>query len=310
MSSINKTIFNLPAGKAKPATRKDIAVYSDFDGTIFMQDTGHILFDRHGCGRENRERLDGMIASGERGFREVSEEMWGSLNIPFEKGMQVMKDNLVIDPDFEEFHDFCIREGVAFNVISAGLKPVLRGILNEFIGKDASKRIDIISNDAEIVPTEDGHEWKVKWRHDNRLGHDKSISIKECRQQLRKHLPGKKQPLIVFVGDGVSDLPAAREADVLFARRGLALEKYCVEHGLSYIAYDSFADIERELSRILDSGDLDSFKKPENRAAEVTAPAPVYHQPYSKSKTGYPAPAPRMAPIRVSSKNVNVTTVN
>ena len=53
----------------------------DFDGTIFMQDTGHVLFDSHGCGSEKREVLDGQIKSGERTFKEVSEEMWGSLNV-------------------------------------------------------------------------------------------------------------------------------------------------------------------------------------------------------------------------------------
>lgn len=50
-------------------------------------------------------------------------------------------------------------------------------------------------------------------------------------------------PLIVFIGDGVSDLPAARQADVLFARRVLRLEEYCVENQIPYIAFDTFADI-------------------------------------------------------------------
>lgn len=70
----------------------------DFDGTIFMQDTGHILFDAHGCGSERREALDAQIKSGERSFRDVSEEMWGSLKVPFEDGFEVMEKTLEIDP--------------------------------------------------------------------------------------------------------------------------------------------------------------------------------------------------------------------
>ena len=46
-----------------------------------MQDTGHVLFDSHGCGPERREVLDQQIKTGERSFKEVSEEMWGSLNV-------------------------------------------------------------------------------------------------------------------------------------------------------------------------------------------------------------------------------------
>ena len=45
------------------------------------QDTGHVLFDNHGCGPERREILDEQIKSGERSFKEVSEEMWGSLHV-------------------------------------------------------------------------------------------------------------------------------------------------------------------------------------------------------------------------------------
>ena len=57
-------------------------------------------------------------------------------------------------------------------------------------------------------------------------------------------------PLIVFIGDGVSDLAAAREADVLFARRGLRLEEYCLEHKIAYTPFDTFADIKREIEAI------------------------------------------------------------
>jgi hypothetical protein len=58
--------------------------------------------------------------------------------------------------------------------------------------------------------------------------------------------------LIVFIGDGVSDLPAAREADVLFARRGLRLEEYCIEHKIAYIPFDTFADIQKEVTNIVE----------------------------------------------------------
>lgn len=100
-----------------------------------MQDTGHILFDAHGCGADRREELDEQIRMGVRSFRDVSEEMWGSLNVPFENGFEVMKEALKIDPHFLEFHDFCIKNNIPFNVISAGLKPILRRVLDEFLGK-------------------------------------------------------------------------------------------------------------------------------------------------------------------------------
>jgi 2,3-diketo-5-methylthio-1-phosphopentane phosphatase len=215
-----------------------------------MQDTGHILFDAHGCGSKRREILDEQIKTGERSFREVSEEMWGSLNVPFEDGFEVMHQTLEIDPDFQAFHKFCIENKIPFNVISAGLKPILRRVLDQFLGEEDSAHIEIVANDAVIK--EDGSEWKPVWRHDTELGHDKALSVQEARAEAHLKAEDGTIPLIVFIGDGVSDLPAAREADVLFARRGLRLEEYCVEHKIAYIAFDTFADIQREVSKIME----------------------------------------------------------
>ncbi|GFF50145.1 pdp3-interacting factor 1 [Aspergillus udagawae] len=231
-----------------PNTTRKIVCFSDFDGTIFMQDTGHILFDNLGCGTKRRQILDEQIKTGERSFRDVSEEMWGSLRVPFEDGFVVMEKELEIDPGFQEFHKFCIANGIDFNVISAGLKPILRRVLDTFLGEQASS-IQIVANDADI--RSDGSEWKPIWRHDTELGHDKALSVQEGRAEAAKYCIDGQIPLIVFIGDGVSDLAAAREADVLFARKGLRLEEYCKENNISYIPFETFADIKREMESIM-----------------------------------------------------------
>jgi len=111
-----------------------LTTFLGFDGTIFMQDTGHILFNNFGYGSEQRKFLDEQIHSGERSFRDVSEEMWGSLDVPFDDGFAVMKDVLDIDPESQTFHKFCLNK-IPFNVISAGLKPVLRRVLDHFLAR-------------------------------------------------------------------------------------------------------------------------------------------------------------------------------
>ena len=156
-----------------------------------------------------------------------------------------MKSALEIDPDFATFHEFCVNNSIPFNVISAGLKPVLRKVLDHFIGEEMSSHIKIVANDA--IVTED-NKWSAGWLHpDTDLGHDKAQSLQDYKETAALESENGTVPQIVFIGDGVSDLPAARESDLLFARRGLALEKYCQDNSIEYIAFDTFADIQREL---------------------------------------------------------------
>ncbi|TKA70846.1 hypothetical protein B0A49_07040 [Cryomyces minteri] len=206
-------------------TKRKIICFSDFD-------TGHILFNAFGCGSERREILDKQIQSGERSFRDVSEEMWGSLDVPFEDGFEAMTTALEIDPAFQTFHRFCLNNKIPFNVISAGLKPVLRRVLDHFLGEAASAHIDIVANEADI--STDGSSWKPVWRHDTELGHDKALSINEYKESAKLESDDGTIPMIVFIGDGVSDLPAAREADIPF---------------------DTFADIQKEVIKIAKTDD-------------------------------------------------------
>lgn len=159
-----------------------------------------------------------------------------------------MSTALSIDPDFRTFHEFCINNSIPFNVISAGLKPVLRRVLDHFIGEEASSHIEIVANGANIS---DDNKWQAEWLHPSSdLGHDKAQSLQDYKATAAMESDNGTVPMIVFIGDGVSDLPAARESDVLFARRGLALEKYCVDNKIEYIPFDTFADIQKEVIKL------------------------------------------------------------
>ncbi|KAI9812917.1 MAG: hypothetical protein M1827_004435 [Pycnora praestabilis] len=289
---VPKSSLNVSATTSENiGTKRKIICFSDFDGTIFMQDTGHVLFDNHGCGSKRREELDEQIKSGQRSFREVSEEMWGSLHVPFDDGFNVMKTTLEIDPDFQKFHNFCIDNDIPFNVISAGLKPILRRVLDQFLGEEESSHIEIVANDADIK--DDGSEWKPIWLHDTELGHDKAASINEYRSSVSKESKDSTIPMIIFIGDGVSDLPAAREADVLFARKGLRLEEYCVRNKIAYIPFETFTDIQLEVVKIMkeDQEKTDGIGMPvkfnprANMWRRVSSKKTVHHPSFSPATT-------------------------
>jgi len=62
-----------------------------------MQDTGHTLFSNFGCGAECRQLLAKQMETGERTFREVSDELYSSLDVPFDDDFEVVKTALDID---------------------------------------------------------------------------------------------------------------------------------------------------------------------------------------------------------------------
>jgi 2-hydroxy-3-keto-5-methylthiopentenyl-1-phosphate phosphatase len=47
------------------------------------------------------------------------------------------------------------------------------------------------------------------------FGHDKSLEIRPYAR-----LPAEERPVLFYAGDGVSDLSAAKETDLLFAKAG------------------------------------------------------------------------------------------
>lgn len=53
------------------------------------------------------------------------------------------------------------------------------------------------------------------------FGHDKSLEIRPYAR-----LPAEERPTLFYAGDGVSDLSAAKETDLLFAKAGRGMSRH------------------------------------------------------------------------------------
>jgi 2-hydroxy-3-keto-5-methylthiopentenyl-1-phosphate phosphatase len=65
------------------------------------------------------------------------------------------------------------------------------------------------------------------------FGHDKSRAIKPYAA-----LPTDGRPILVYCGDGVSDISAARETDLLFAKKGRDLVLHCLKENVPFYPFD------------------------------------------------------------------------
>lgn len=75
------------------------------------------------------------------------------------------------------------------------------------------------------------------------FGHDKSRAIKPYAA-----LPADHRPILVYCGDGVSDISAARETDLLFAKKGRDLVTHCLQENVPFYPFDVRASILPHLS--------------------------------------------------------------
>jgi 2,3-diketo-5-methylthio-1-phosphopentane phosphatase len=160
--------------------------------------------------------------------------MIDSVTKPFPECIDYLVENIELDPYFNEYFQWALSQNIPTVVISGGMEPIVRAILKNLVGPDHEK-IDIVSNQVMARPgrrIEEEGGWTIKYHDESGFGHDKSLTIRPYAQ-----LPKDQRPTLFYAGDGVSDLSAARETDLLFAKKG---------HGISIILQSmmpGYADI-------------------------------------------------------------------
>ncbi|KAH6918183.1 HAD-like domain-containing protein [Coprinopsis sp. MPI-PUGE-AT-0042] len=218
---------------------KKFVVLSDWDGTITTYDSNDLMTDNLGFGREKRRDGNLEILAGRLTFRDGFREMLESIvanGHTFADCEEYLKEHIKLDPGFKDFCGWCKLQGIPFVIVSSGMAPLIRAVLVHLIGADIANEIEIIANDAIQHP--DG-KWEIKYRHPSSgFGHDKSQAILPYRD-----LP--EPPTLFFFGDGVSDISAARHADLLFVKTKPNgendLAAYCQREDIKHVMFSDFS---------------------------------------------------------------------
>jgi len=182
-------------------------------------------------------------------FRDSFKLMLDSVaaNKPFEECKQILVENISLDPSFKTFYEWCLQNDIPIIVLSSGMAPIIRVLLRELVGPSVDN-IEIIAND--VRDKLDGT-WEIVFHDKSHFGHDKSIAIREYREE-REKLPENEQPVFFYCGDGVSDLSAAKETEVLFAKIGHDLITYCQRENIPFKVFSDFQDIHREVQAVVE----------------------------------------------------------
>ncbi|KAK3943347.1 HAD-like domain-containing protein [Diplogelasinospora grovesii] len=224
------------------ATKPKFIFFTDFDGTITQQDSNDFLTDNLGFGVDLRKQGNADVLFGRRDFRDGFKDMMDSVKTPYNECIETLLKNITLDEGFKEFFYWARENNVPIVVLSGGMQPIIRALLAHFLGQEEADSLQIVSNDVAVRPgkssiNEEGG-WHITFHDDSGFGHDKSIEIRPYA-----NLPDGERPVLFYAGDGVSDLSAAKETDLLFAKAGKDLVTYCETEGVPFTTFNDFSEI-------------------------------------------------------------------
>ena len=229
--------LELPALETNPK----FIFFTDFDGTITLMDSNDYLTDNIGYGQKlrkqgNKDTLDGKIS-----FRESFKGMMESVTTPYNQCVDLLVKNIKLDPYFKQFLDYAMATNIPVVVLSSGMVPIIEALLRHLVGEGGARYIQIVANNVKPKPgksidDEDG--WDLVFHDESGFGHDKSLTIRPYAK-----LPAAKRPTLFYAGDGVSDLSAAKETDLLFAKKGNDLVTFCVREQIPFTEFEDWKSI-------------------------------------------------------------------
>ncbi|MGB8656796.1 MAG: MtnX-like HAD-IB family phosphatase [Candidatus Zixiibacteriota bacterium] len=204
-----------------------ILVAVDFDGTITQQDVGALLFDTFS--HKMSRKIVSLWLKGEINSKECLEKECELLEVTkseLKKFARAQK----IDEHFSSFVDLCKREKLRLVILSDGLDFYIRLILKESGLDGIPFRSNVLRFEKERP--------KPEFPHYHR-------GCGNCGNCKRYHLLSLKRAgqKIVYIGDGLSDKCAVREADLVFAKNDL--RKFCVKEHIRHFPFRDFEEVIR-----------------------------------------------------------------
>ncbi len=213
-----------------------LAIFSDFDGTLTDRDTIDHLVE-HFLGSDYRREMTRRLLAGEISIRDALSEEFTLVSqrqgLTLQQVEAFMAEHITVDPHLPELLRWAQRHGVAFTILSSGMDRLILPLLQHAGCGEVAVRCNRLVEDQQ---DHGGVALRIEYRDDSDNGHRKAEVLRAAKVRGQRTL---------FMGDGLTDLECAEVADILFARRRLAM--HCDQHGIAYHPLNSCADVLRYL---------------------------------------------------------------
>jgi len=210
------------------------AILCDFDGTALSHDMGDAVA-LHFAGEASYRAAEARYQAGELDFGELIREVFAPVRASRDEIAGFAVARAEWRPGFEAFLAGCARAGRPFLIVSAGLDAYVEPIVDR-LPPDLRAHVEVRANRADCSP--DGLAVAFHGPDCGFCGFCKGHVVRELQQAGHR---------VVVCGDGSGDRCAAEAADLVFAREGSSLARWCAERGIAHRAFSTFHDVMEHL---------------------------------------------------------------
>jgi 2,3-diketo-5-methylthio-1-phosphopentane phosphatase len=208
-------------------------ILCDFDGTISVRDMGYVLVNHFASG--NWEVIDRDFRKGKIGSREAYSRIAKILNGDESALLRFVQEESDIDASFSIFYQYCRENDIDIKIVSDGLDFYIKKTLE-------IHHLSEIPFYANLTHFRDGKAIDISFPHSE----EECGLCGTCKKKLIQ-LHRREYDSIFFVGNGLSDRCAAREADFVFAKD--SLYPYCIDQDITCHFFKDFHEVLADLKK-------------------------------------------------------------
>ena len=213
---------------------KGPAVICDFDDTTVLENVAEMLlkeFGGEGWREYQRQNVQHRMS-----LKEYQERAFQTVKVSREEMKDHVKENATLRPHFKALYEYCRKNNIPLAIATMGLDFYVEALLE----REGMESVECYAADTEF--TEEGIKYEYPYASKDcwQPGNCKCVVLERYRK--RGH------SVILFAGDGKTDICPADRSDVVFARR--YLEEHREEKGLPYVKLSDFSNMVRVLKEL------------------------------------------------------------
>lgn len=208
-------------------------IQCDFDGTLTTEDISFHILDKFvgdNWHEDFKTYQQGSINVGQ--FNKIA---FGRISAPLEELEEFTKQTRYERSGIVDFIEFCRSNDIDFNIVSNGLKFYINVIMERL----GLSNVPVYAAEADFSSG-----------YLNAAYYDinKNEVMEGFKESYARHFLGNGRKLI-YIGNGPSDVPAAKLADKVFAT-GYMVDD-CKKQGINHHSFENISEIIEELKKII-----------------------------------------------------------